>query len=115
MIDSSACSQHAATPDFILRLSKLTGKRKIEVYAQVPFLTLKGMIMLTRAWIKVINPSPQEGGYARLDQNSCVFSVCLNCGGHVEVMTLEYTRPALITWSDGNAGAYWSTRQGVPH
>ncbi|RYP67977.1 hypothetical protein DL769_005624 [Monosporascus sp. CRB-8-3] len=98
---SSACSQYAATLNFVLGLAKLNRKRKIEVYAQVPFLTLKDMNMLTRAGIKVVNPFPQEGEYARLDQNGCVFSVHLNCGGHIEVMTLEYTRPALITWSDG--------------
>ncbi|RYP33771.1 hypothetical protein DL767_004638 [Monosporascus sp. MG133] len=69
MIDSNACSQHAATLDFVLGLSRQT--------------------------------IPQEGRYARLDQNSCAFSVHLNCGGHVEVMTLGYTRPALIMWSDG--------------
>ncbi|RYP03737.1 hypothetical protein DL765_010407 [Monosporascus sp. GIB2] len=75
MVDSSACSQYAATVDFVLGLSKLSRKRKIEVYARVPFLTLKDMNMLTRAGIKVVSPLPQEGRYNRLDQNSCVFTV----------------------------------------
>ncbi|RYO94258.1 hypothetical protein DL766_002232 [Monosporascus sp. MC13-8B] len=101
MADSSTCSQYAATVDFVLGLSKLSRKRKIKVYARVPFLTLKDMNMLTRAGIKVVNPFPREGTYDRLDQNSCVFAVYLNCWGHVEAMTLEYTCPALTTWSDG--------------
>ncbi|RYP10367.1 hypothetical protein DL764_000701 [Monosporascus ibericus] len=101
MMDSSACSKYVAILGFVLALSKLARKWKTEVYAQVPFLTLKDMNLLTRAGIKVVNRFPQEWGYVHRGQNSCVFSVHLNCGSQVEIVTLEYTRPALIAWSDG--------------
>ncbi len=94
-----SCMQYPAALDLASLISKLTHSRKIHVYAQEPFLTLKDINTLTRASVRVVNPFTHEG-YTLIDQDTFVFAINLNYGGHIEAMSLECARPALILWSD---------------